>query len=114
MPITNGSIPHFDLPFRFVPKGGVLTAATVEQDTLDDVFNCINMAVHYRRGQRHMVPTFGITDPTFDEQPIDMQRLVTEATLHELRADIAASQESDRFDSFIVRALADVSLRSRA
>lgn len=56
-------------PFRIV--GGV--AATVEQAT--DEANAEQLAVLLatRRGERVLVPTFGITDPTFDEvDPVEV------------------------------------------
>lgn len=51
-------------PFRLAPDGRI---ATVEQDT--DQANAEQLAVLImtRRGERPLVPTFGITDPVFAE-----------------------------------------------
>jgi hypothetical protein len=57
------SVPHFDMPFRFGTGGA--HAAVVEQNTGDDVTNCVEACLRTTRGTRMFVPNFGITDPLF-------------------------------------------------
>jgi len=57
------TVPHFDMPFRF-GTGGV-HAAVCEQNSGDDITNCVEACVRTIRGTRMFVPNFGITDPLF-------------------------------------------------
>jgi phage baseplate assembly protein W len=55
--------PHFSLPFRF---GGVNGAAFVnEQDTSDDIIDCIRAILFWPVGQRDDMPDFGTLDLAF-------------------------------------------------
>ena len=55
--------PHFQLPFRF---GGINGAAFVnEQDSIEDVVQCVETIIQYPIGSRFDVPDFGIPDVTF-------------------------------------------------
>ncbi len=54
---------HFDFPFRFTGVGS--HALTVEQDSDEDIINCVHAATLTPVGTRFYVPQFGITDPTF-------------------------------------------------
>jgi hypothetical protein len=51
-------------PFRLAPDGRI---ATVEQDTAQAHAEQLAVLVLTRRGERPLVPTFGITDPTFGD-----------------------------------------------
>lgn len=98
-------IPHFDLPFRFVGSN----AAVVEQDSLEDITNCVEAVVRTIIGQRVELPDFGIPDPTFQTQPLQLQA-ITEAILQqEPRATIAMTQNPDRFNQLVVDVLMRVS-----
>lgn len=74
---------HFDLPFRFSPQGN---AVVVEQDTSEDIRNCVEAAVRTPIGTRFYVPEFGITDPTFSMSPISMKALQAQLQNSEPRA----------------------------
>lgn len=63
-------IPHLALPVRFV--GGA--AVTVEQDSTDEIAQCVETILRYRPGQRPELPDFGVADPTFQMAPIDLDR----------------------------------------
>jgi len=99
--ITDGSVPHFDLPFR-VNRGKV---RVVEQDTYDDIFNCVHMAFKYFQGERLMIPTFGIPDMTFDLQPLDLKFMIAEVEHHEPRASLLMSQT---VEELVARVMAEV------
>ena len=83
--------PHFDLPFRLGPSGFV----TVEQDSEADIFNCAVAGVSYIKGQRHDEPTFGITDPTFDQIPVSTDRILGEVQQHEPRVSILMEEHPE-------------------
>lgn len=57
-------IQHFTYPFTFEAS----RATTVEQDSDEDIMNCIVVALLTPRGSRMFVPGFGIDDPTFTNQ----------------------------------------------
>lgn len=51
-------------PFRLFPAGVV---ATVTEGTEADITQALAVLVATGKGERPLVPTFGVTDPTFDE-----------------------------------------------
>jgi len=91
---------------------GGISPAIVEQDTLEDVANCCEMGLRYRQNERYLVPTFGLTDPVFEEQPVDTRTMIAEVLHHEPRGQMLMDQEPDRIDSLIVRINTEISLRS--
>lgn len=56
---------HFAVPFKFGANGG--PALVVEQDSDDDIEQCIEAIVRTIRGQRLELPDFGIADPVLQE-----------------------------------------------
>lgn len=88
-------IPHFDFPFRFV--GG--KAAEVEQDTVDDVAACINVALLTIRGTRLALPDFGIDDPAFLQGGVSTDELLSQVQRYEPRL-LQAIEEGWDFDSW--------------
>lgn len=64
--VVNGPIPagapHFKIPFTILTDG---TAETVQQDTSEDVVQCVAVLFGTAPGTRLMLPGYGITDPTF-------------------------------------------------
>jgi hypothetical protein len=88
-------IPHFDLPFKF---GRNHHANVVQQDIDKDVINCVHAALRTRRGFRFYVPTFGITDPTFETVPIDINLIEHEVSENEPRAHMVLDQLFDMID----------------
>lgn len=100
-------VPHFDIPFRFLSTGH---AATVDQDTLDDISACVEAIMRTLQGQRDDNPNFGIPDPTFQLQPIDLG-LITEAVLQqEPRASLLLEQSPDAFNQLVADVVARVSI----
>jgi hypothetical protein len=93
-------------------RSGGFSPAIVEQDTLEDVANCCEMGIRYRQTERYLVPTFGLTDPVFQEQPLDTATIIAEVLRHEPRAQMLMEQEPDLIDSLIVHVHTEISLRS--
>lgn len=57
-----GGVPHFLIPFAISSEGSV---ETIEQNTAAEIVQSVANLVGTRPGTRLMVPTYGITDPTF-------------------------------------------------
>jgi len=87
-------VPHFDLPFRYEN----LRAAVVQQDTKADVTNCVEATVRTVIGTRAWVPTFGIDDDTFTQQPVNTQKLSNQIRRNEPRAILNLKQRIPSFD----------------
>lgn len=98
--------PHFDYPFRL--KGS--SFAEVEQDTMDDLVACIEAALLTPQGFRDEIPSFGITETTFQTQPIRSQQMMDEIVQHEPRANLLMDQEPNKFNQMI----ADVAMKVTA
>lgn len=58
------SIPHFSFPFR-VESGEV---AAVEQDSVEEIEDCVEAVLRTIFGTRIDAPEFGIPDETFEQQ----------------------------------------------
>jgi hypothetical protein len=91
--------PHFDLPFRF--QGGAVAA--VEQDTYNDVANCVEAIVRTPFGYRYDAPDFGLTDMVFDLQPLDTESVLAAIETQEPRADVLVEENPDFYDVLIAR-----------
>jgi phage baseplate assembly protein W len=102
-------IPHFAYPFRLERHGPGSQPVVVEQDSLDDVLNCVEIAMLTQIGERVDMPSFGIDDPTFQQQPIDVNLIGNQVAAHEPRAEMAATQHPDALDVRIARVVAEVS-----
>lgn len=104
-PIT---IPHFNLPFRFVNNSGV---DVVEQDTLDDIANCVEVILRTPYGYRTQdnTPEFGTLDPVFELTPVDIETVKSTIIDQEPRATILITEDLDRTDSMIENIRVEVS-----
>lgn len=100
-------IPHFDLPFRL---DGLGHAKVVDQDTIEDVTNCVAAILHTFKGQRDEVPSFGIDDPTFELQPLDLGAIVDAVIQQEPRAAMMMTQHPDQFNQLVAEIIATVTL----
>lgn len=59
--MTHSSAPHLRVPFQISGPSALI----VEGDTLEEVAQNVDVIVATRRGERLVVPMFGISDPTF-------------------------------------------------
>lgn len=103
-------VPHFDLPFRFATPH----AAVVEQDTVEDVSNCVYAILVCPLGFRVELPAFGIDDPTFAMPGPELDELRDEIETWEERAGIVLDAHPDALDVLISRVGVNVSVRSEA
>lgn len=104
------SRPRLDIPFRFTTTRAQATptAATVEQDTLDDIRNGVEIVLRYPRGYRSDVPDFGILDMTFEQAPVRLEDVDFSIQRWEPRARAQLDQRIDEFDDLVTRVLVDV------
>jgi hypothetical protein len=98
-------VPHFDLPFRFQADGH---PAVAEQDTLEDITNCVLAILLTKVGQREDLPDFGVEDLAFDLQPLPLHNLVNDIVAQEPRASVFFDQHPDLYDQMIARVTANV------
>lgn len=101
-------VPHFDLPFRI---GSNHHAATVEQDTVEDISNCVRAILLTHIGERIELPSFGTPELTFGRQPLQIGLLIDAILEQEPRAAIHMEQSPDKFEAMVARILVEVSAR---
>lgn len=107
--------PHFAHPFRFETEPGHGVVAVVEeQHSEPEIKDCVLRVVSYRRGFRDELPEFGITDPTFKQQPIDSERVAAELAEWETRAELDVAAEIDSLDSFVANVRVGVEVEREA
>lgn len=102
------SVPHFSFPLRLAADGGL---ATVEQDTIDDVAQCVRVLVDTAVGERVELPAYGIEDPSFTEG-IDRDEIRRAVDEWEPRAALMIESEPDQYDEMIENVIMDVGLQS--
>lgn len=93
-------VPQFDFPFRFAADG---LATVVEQDSVDDIANCVEAVLRTRVGDRLEFPEFGSMDLQFMEQPIPVEQLAAQIRQWEPRVDLLIEQDWDLFEETLVR-----------
>lgn len=87
--------PHFALPFRFVNGRAVVN----EQDSPDDVADCVVAIVSCPLGSRVEAPDFGAPDQTF-AQTVDRQQLAAAIRHWEPRAHPQVARVLDPTDPY--------------
>jgi phage baseplate assembly protein W len=100
-------VPHLRIPFH-VGAGGA--AETVEQDSLDEIAQCVVVLVSTERGERFDVPTYGIPDETFTPASPDHAAAIEAAVGQwEPRATVLLTNTIDSFDELARRVKVNVS-----
>src|SRR5687767_8720500 len=91
--------PHFAFPFRLKASGR--SVAVVEQDSEEDITNCVEVLLRTERGSRIEVPDYGIDDPTFHQvSPNDKLTELQAAIVEwEPRAETTLESELSSWDS---------------
>jgi phage baseplate assembly protein W len=92
-------IPHLAVPLRYEYGQYV----QVEQDTEEEVAQCVRNICAFERGYRVEDPDFGITDPTFQTMPIDTADIAQALDDYEERAEVEIFQEITPDGSVSVR-----------
>jgi phage baseplate assembly protein W len=105
-------VPHFSLPFRFGFVGTNLRQAAVnEQDSIDEIADCVQAILLCPLGFRLEVPSFGIPDPTF-RSGVDIDEMRTIIRTWEPRASVLMSAAPDRFDELLQHVETDVQVQT--
>lgn len=98
------AIPHFALPLRYV--GG--SAVVNEQDSMDDVADCVYAVCVTNPGDRPELPDFGLVDLTFSQEPLATTAAANQIQQWEPRAQILIDAAPARFDAAVVNANVNV------
>lgn len=87
----NGTVivPQFSMPFRF-ERGA---AVVVEQDSVDEIADCVANICRYQPGDRPEKPTFGVPDQTFAQGAVDANVAAAAVRRWEPRAELAANSD---------------------
>ncbi len=102
-------IPHFSLPFRLVfDNMGSLHAAVNEQDSIDDVADCVEAIAICPLGFRPELPDFGLRDQTFSQGGISTEEIQIAISQWEPRADFLIEEDESMLNLFISRARVQV------
>lgn len=76
-------IPHLALPIRY--ENGIFV--TNEQDTDAEAADCVKAILSFELGTRAEDVDFGIEDPTFEIQPINIEGIAEAIHMYEPRVD---------------------------
>lgn len=102
---TGIKVPQFNLPFKLSADG----VACVEQDSYEDIANCVELIVRTPVGFRDDAPDRGFPQLEFLEQNQLQGILPTQiVTAQEPRADVLLSSKPDAIDALIERVLVDI------
>jgi len=90
-------VPHFALPFRFAtPQVGVS-----EQDSIDEIADCVLATLLCPFGYRVELPEFGLPDPTFSTPHVDVSQIQQVIEVWEPRAAVVLDERPDLIDELI-------------
>ena len=103
-------LPHFSLPFRFATPGAIVT----EQDSLDEIADCVYAILVCPTGFRVESPLFGVVDQTFAMPAPDLDMIRNAIETWEPRASALLAEHPDALDELIARVEVNVQIRSEA
>lgn len=89
--------PHISLPFR-VSSGRV---AVTEQDSIEEVFDCVSAIIRCPLGARTDKPEFGVPDVTFSQRPIPTAGIKAAVQDWEPRAGTTLEEKAPGFDKLV-------------
>lgn len=93
MPIDT---PHLKFPFHLQADG--TSAMYTEQDSDDDIMDCVEILLRTERGSRIEVPDYGIPDQVFREAGADYEVIEEAISEWEPRADAKVRQSTQLVD----------------
>jgi phage baseplate assembly protein W len=100
-------IPRLDFPVSY--NGA--NPAQIEQDSQEDILNCVEVVLSTREGERLEVPEFGLPDLTFNLQPLTLSLIETALSRFEPRATTVANQNPALYDEKVAQVIVGVSTR---
>lgn len=81
-------VPKFITPFSFETRAGVAIAKVVEQDSLEEITQCVETVIRTIKGTCIENADFGIEETTFQQIPINASRVIEECNKWEPRAQV--------------------------
>jgi hypothetical protein len=103
-------VPHFSEPFRFATP----YAAVSEQDSLDEIADCVFAVLVCPLGFRVELPQFGLPDPTFSMPAPDVDEVRDAIETWEPRAASVLSLQPDASDELVAHVQTLIHVRSEA
>jgi phage baseplate assembly protein W len=100
------TVPQFAFPFHFEADG---RAAVVEQNSDQEVIDCVEVLLRTPVGSRDDLPEYGIDDPTFETEP-DVAAILDAIDDWEPRAQVNMDSEIDSKDELMRNITANVSI----
>lgn len=97
-------VPHFKLPLRIGLDGH---AEVLEQDTPEEIAQCVQVLLSTRVGDRIESPEYGIPDQVFTTVP-DLATIQAAIERWEPRATVKLVSEQDWLDELIRRLIVEV------
>lgn len=94
---TDANVPHLAIPFRIERNG---SAAVIEQDTVDDVAQCVEVLLSTVEGERIELPSYGVPDYLFKVN-FNIPAIMGQIEQWEPRAAVLVSDAPDRLDDMI-------------
>jgi phage baseplate assembly protein W len=91
------AVPHFSFPFRLGSSGSF---AVVEQDSTDEITDCVQVLLSTEVGTRAELPEYGIDDPSFT-QTVDVPGILSAIDDWEPRAQVDVGVDFDDKDELI-------------
>lgn len=83
-------VPKLFVPLQMGAEGGL---KTVEQDSEQEIAQCVYAILATERGSRIEEPEFGIADPTFEQGGMDLGEALLATSTWEPRAEVRSEQE---------------------
>jgi hypothetical protein len=83
--------PHISIPFTML-AWGVGGVDVNEQDTLDDVYDCVQAVIRCPENWRPELMAFGIADQTFTQNEIDLGEIADKVSVWEPRSEVLYEQ----------------------
>lgn len=88
-------VPHFSFPLRKDARGNLVT---VEQDSDEEIIDCVEVLLSTPVGLREEVPTYGLPDQTFRMNGADLEQIASVIGRWEPRAEHHIERDSPIMD----------------
>lgn len=97
--MSHTRVPHLKLPLKVGARGAL---ETLEQDTVEEVAQCVEVLLSTERGERIELPSYGIEDPAFTVT-IPLNEVQSQIEDWEPRAAVILNDEADEADELLRR-----------
>lgn len=84
--------PHISFPFRLNDSG--TGSVVVEQDSDDEIMDCVQVLLSTELGSREEIPSYGIPDQAFKQGGIDEDQVLLAINRWERRAEVFLDTQS--------------------